>query len=98
MAVDTPTDGGKNPSAAYVDRRLMRGSAVLMTGGLLACMAGATVGVVAVLRAFRQYVSNREEPPRETARRRWAQARSATAAGVGAWQDYDRKTQLDAVR
>jgi hypothetical protein len=86
MAADTYTNS-RNP-AAYVDRRLFGGSAVLMTGGLLACLVGAMVGTVALVGACRRYVADLPESPRVTARRRWEQARSATAAGVGAWQEY----------
>jgi hypothetical protein len=97
MAADVTTRDGI-PSAAYVDRRLIGGSAVLFSAGLLACMAGATVGAVAVTRACRRYVADLAEPPQVTARRRWRQARSATAAGVGAWQDYSRQQRPEVVR
>jgi hypothetical protein len=89
MAVDT--DVRSNGETTYLDRRLMRGSVVLMTGGLLAWLIGATVGTVAVVAASRRYVASLDEPPQVKARRRWQQARSATMAGVGAWQDYGRQ-------
>jgi hypothetical protein len=88
MAVDTEV---RIDSAAYLDRRMARGSAALMTGGLLAWLLGATVGVVAVASACRRYVAAMEEPPRVVARRRWRQVRSATVAAVGAWQDSGRQ-------
>jgi len=98
MAADVNTRGGIL-SAGYVDRRLLAGSTVLFDAGLLACMAGATVGAVAVTRACRRYVADLAEPPQVTARRRWQQARSATAAGIGAWHDYSKHQQPeDAVR
>jgi len=97
MAADVNTRAGI-PSAAYVDRRLIGGSAALFGVGLLACMAGATVGAVAVTRACRRYVADLAEPPQVTARRRWQQARSATAAGVGAWQDYSRQLGSEVAR
>jgi hypothetical protein len=56
------------------------------------------VGVIAVVNACRRYVADLEEAPRQTARRRWGQARSATVAGVGAWQDYARQARPDVVR
>ncbi|SHN47364.1 hypothetical protein [Cryptosporangium aurantiacum] len=74
--------------ASYVDRRLAGGSAVLLTGGLLACLAGATLGMVAVVNGCRRYVADLKEPPSVTARRRLGQARSATVAGVEAWRHY----------
>ena len=97
MAAYTDIDSG-NVSAAYVDRRLITGSVALMTTGLLTCLAGATLGVIAVVNASRRYVADREEHPRATARRRWGQARSATMAGVGAWQEYARQTRPGAAR
>ena len=69
MAADIDTHGLNNASAPYVDRRLIGGSAALLTGGLLACLAGAAVGAVAVVSACRRYVADREEPPRATVRR-----------------------------
>lgn len=98
MAEDIDTHVLNNASAPYVDRRLIGGSVALLTGGLLACLAGAAVGAVAVVSACRRYVADRDEPPRATARRRWEQLRSASAAGVGAWQDYDQQGRPDRVR
>ena len=97
MAVDATTDA-RNASAGYLDRRLLAGSAVLVTGGLLICLVGATVGVAALVSASRRYVADRDEPPRQMAARRWGQARSATMAGVGAWQEYGRQARPAAVR
>lgn len=90
MAADVNDRGGMSP-AAYLDRRLVGAGAALLGAGMLACMAGATVGAVAMVRASRRYVADLAEPPQVTARRRWQQAKSATAAGVGAWQDYSRQ-------
>ncbi|HET6484663.1 MAG TPA: hypothetical protein VFG35_32110 [Actinoplanes sp.] len=87
--VDVNTRTGVSP-AAYVDRRLVGGSVVLLGVGLLAGVAGATVGAVAVVRASRRFIADLAEPPQVTARRRWQQARSATAAGLGAWQEHSR--------
>ena len=98
VAVDIDTHVLDNASAPYVDRRLIGGSAALLTGGLLACLAGAAVGAVAVVRACRRYVADLDEPPRATVRRRWEQLRSASTAGVGAWQDYDQQGRPDRVR
>ena len=98
MTVRADPDGRTNPSTAYVDRRLAAGSAALMTGGLLMCLAGATAGVVALVGAVRRYVADLEEPPRAMARRRLRQVRSATVAGAGAWQDYGRQTRPESVR
>jgi hypothetical protein len=89
---------GEHGSPAYVDRRLIAGGALLMAGGFLACLAGATIGAVAAVNAGRRYVAAREEPPAVTARRRWEQARTATAAGYGAWQQHGRKVATGIVR
>ncbi len=98
MAVDIDTHGLNKASAPYVDRRLIGSSAALLTSGLLVCLAGAAVGAVAVVSACRRYVADLEEPPRAAVRRRWGQVRSASAAGVGAWQEYDRLGRPDRVR
>jgi len=93
MAVHLQSDGSTDPSARYVDRRLIAAGALLMAAGTVACLAGAAIGTVAAVTAGRRYLATREEPPQETARRRWSQARSATAAGFGAWQDYARQAR-----
>lgn len=98
MAGDTNADGSVQTSLAYVDRRLLGVGAALLTAGLVACLAGAAMGAVAVVGAGRRYVADRNERPGEMARRRWEQARSATVAGVGAWQDYARQARPGAVR
>lgn len=92
MAADFGADGG-SPSAASVDRRLLAGSALLVGAGLVIGMAGATMGAIAAVRAGRGYVAALGEPPQVAVRRRWRQARSATVAGVGAWQGYSRPAQ-----
>jgi hypothetical protein len=90
---------GKQAAAgAYVDRRLLGGSVVLLTGGLLMWLAGASVGAVAVVSGCRRYVAAMDEAPGRVARRRWGQVRSATSAGVGAWRDYDQQVRPHLVR
>ncbi|WP_127503909.1 hypothetical protein [Actinoplanes solisilvae] len=84
MAVDA------NTPAPYVDRRLALSSVALLGAAWLAGMAGAAIGVLVVVQASRRYVADLAEPPRVTAGRRWQQARSATAAGIGAWQEHSR--------
>jgi hypothetical protein len=92
VALDTSIDGRNSPSSAYVDRRLVAASGLMLTGGLLVCLTGAAAGTYAVARAIRRYVADREEPPREMLRRRWGQLRSAGVAGAGAWQDFNRES------
>jgi hypothetical protein len=98
MAGVTNTVGTRIPSAAYVDRRLVGGSAALMTVGFVTYAVGAAIGAIALVSAARRYVSGLQEPPQVTVRRRFGQARSATAAGFEAWRDYDRDSLSDAVR
>jgi hypothetical protein len=88
MANDADLFDGERISSTYVDGRLVRGSAVLMAGGLLIWLTGATAGIIALMGAGRRYVAARDEPPLDTVRRRWEQARVATGAGVGAWQGH----------
>jgi hypothetical protein len=97
MTIDASIDGRNSPSSAYVDRRLVAASGLLLTGGLLVCLTGAAAGMYAVASAFRRYVADREEPPREMFRRRWGQVRSAGVAGVGAWQDFNRQPRPTSV-
>ena len=59
--------------------------------GFLVWLAGVTLGVVAAVRGCWRYAAALEEPARETARRRLGQLRSATVAGIEAWQGYDRQ-------
>jgi hypothetical protein len=87
------TEGTRTTSVPYVDRRMIAAGAVLMLGGSLVGLAGAAIGAYAMVTAGRRYLANRDEPPRETARRRWEQTRSATTAGLGAWQEYAQKTR-----
>jgi hypothetical protein len=98
MAVDTNIDGKRDVTAAYLDRRLLRGSAVLLTGGFLMWLAGATVGAVTVVSGCRRYVGAMDESPAHVARRRWGQVRSAASAGAGAWRDYDQQVRPHVAR
>ncbi|MEU7906515.1 hypothetical protein [Actinoplanes sp. NPDC049118] len=95
-AVTNPA--GTRMSGAYVDRRLVGGSAALMTVGFVTYAVGAAIGAIAVVGAARRYIASLDEPPQVTVRRRWGQVRSATGAGVGAWRDYDRGALSNSVR
>jgi hypothetical protein len=69
-----------------LDRRL------LLTGGVLAGVGGvlASTGIVMLSAAFasalRRWVQQLDQPPSQIARHKWQQARTATTAGVQAWQ------------
>jgi hypothetical protein len=79
-------------AAVKVDRGLLvRGIALMSTGGLLMAVGALVTGAVAV-RATRQWVSQWEQPPRAVARQRLSQARSAVAAGSRGWRDNGRST------
>jgi hypothetical protein len=65
---------------------LIAGAALVGAGGLLA-LAGLIVGGSHVLRVIRRQVASMDVPPSELARQKLAQAKAATAAGVGAWQN-----------
>jgi len=94
MTLDPTIDDRNDLSPAYVDRRLVAASGLLLTAGFLVCMTGAVTGAAALAVAVRRYVADREEPPRETLRRRWVQLRSAGVAGIGAWQELSRQARL----
>lgn len=73
--------------AARVDRALLiRGIALLSAGGVLVAL-GALVSGVGAVRATRRWVNEWEQPPREVARKRLSQARSAVAAGSRSWRE-----------
>jgi hypothetical protein len=65
----------------------------LITGGVLAgagamlVLAGLAVGGSHLFAATRRWIQEMEVPPSELARIKWAQAKSAAAAGTAAWQN-----------
>jgi hypothetical protein len=65
---------------------LITGGSLVATGALIA-LAGVAVGSLHVLSATRQWVGEMEVPPSELAKIKWAQAKSAAAAGTAAWQN-----------
>ena len=62
-------------------------SAALIGAGALIALAGLAVGGSHLISATRRWVREMEVPPREQARIKWAQARTAAAAGAAAWQN-----------
>jgi len=66
---------------------LVTGGVLIGIGGLVA-MTGVLVGGSAVVSGVRRWVRESEVPPRELARRKWAQARTAANAGADAWQTH----------
>jgi hypothetical protein len=62
-------------------------SASMVGAGTLIVLAGLAVGGGHLLSAIRQWVAEMEVPPREQAKIKWNQARTAVAAGTAAWQN-----------
>ena len=60
--------------------------AALVGAGALIVLAGMAVGGSHLVSATRRWIGQMEVPPREQARIKWAQAKTA-AAGAAAWQD-----------
>lgn len=65
---------------------LITAAALFGAGGLLA-LAGLAVGGSHLVAASRRYISQMEVPPSELAKLKWAQAKTAAAAGSAAWQN-----------
>ena len=62
-------------------------SAALVGAGTSIALAGLAVGGSHLLAATRRWVTEMEVPPREQARIKWVQAKTAAAAGAAAWQN-----------
>jgi hypothetical protein len=65
---------------------LITGGALIGAGALIA-LAGMAVGGSHVVSATRRWIREMEVPPSELAKIKWAQARTAAAAGAAAWQN-----------
>jgi hypothetical protein len=65
---------------------LVTGGSLVAVGGLIA-LAGVIVGGLHLITATRQWIAEMEVPPSELAKIKWAQAKAAATAGVGAWQN-----------
>jgi hypothetical protein len=65
---------------------LVTGAALVGAGTLLA-LAGLAVGGSHLLSATRRWIREMEVPPAELAKIKWAQAKTAAAAGTAAWQN-----------
>jgi hypothetical protein len=65
---------------------LITGAALVGAGTLLA-LAGLAVGGSHLLSATRRWIREMEVPPSELAKIKWAQAKTAAAAGTAAWQN-----------
>ncbi len=65
---------------------LITGGSLVAAGAVIA-LAGLAVGGLHKLSATRRWIQEMEVPPSELAKIKWAQARSAAAAGAAAWQN-----------
>lgn len=74
-------------TAVRANSRVMIVGGALMAVGAVIGLAGLAVTGGALTVAIRRWVREMEEPPADLARRKWAQAKAATAAGASAWQD-----------
>jgi hypothetical protein len=62
-------------------------SAALVGAGTIVVMAGLAVGGSHLFAATRRWIQAMEVPPSEVAKAKWAQARTAAAAGTAAWRN-----------
>ncbi len=62
-------------------------SAALVGAGAMIALAGLAVGGSHLFSATRRWIQEMEVPPTEQARIKWAQAKTAAAAGAAAWQN-----------
>ena len=65
---------------------LVTGAALVGAGAMIA-LAGMAVGGSHLVSATRRWIREMEVPPREQARIKWAQAKTAATAGAAAWQN-----------
>jgi hypothetical protein len=72
---------------------LVTGGILIGIGGLVG-LTGVLVGGSAVVSGVRRWARDSEVPPRELARRKWAQARTAASAGADAWQSQAKDMAL----
>jgi hypothetical protein len=88
------SDSEMSQAGPQFNTRLLLGGVLLMGIGGVIGLAGLALGSSAVLAAGRRWVRQMEVPPSELAKIKWAQARAATAAGVGAWRDGQQTQQV----
>ncbi len=81
------TSTQQSSSRPELSTGLLITSAALIGAGALIALAGLAVGGSHLFSATRRWVREMEVPPREQARIKWAQARTAAAAGAAAWQN-----------
>ena len=80
------TDETSNSMLSLRSGPLFTGAALFAAGGLIA-LAGIAIGSGHVVAASRRWIQAMEVPPSEVAKAKWAQARTAAAAGTAAWRN-----------
>jgi hypothetical protein len=81
-----------NEQRVEINRALFMGGLVLVSAGAVLGMVGALATSAALVGAARSWMRQLDEPPSAMARRRWAQARSAAAAGAQGWRQNETST------
>ena len=61
--------------------------AALIGAGTVVALVGLVVGGSHLLSATRRWIQEMDVPPSEVAKLKWAQARTAAAAGTSAWRN-----------
>lgn len=79
-----------NPNGPQLNAAPLITSAVMVGAGALIVMAGVAIGSGHLMTATRRWVREMDVTPSDLARLKWAQARSAVAAGTSAWQNGSR--------
>ena len=82
-----PTSTERNSSWPELRTGPMITGAALVGAGALIALAGLAVGGSHLFAATRRWIRDMDVPPSEQAKIKWAQARSAAAAGTAAWQN-----------
>jgi hypothetical protein len=62
-------------------------AAGLIGGGAMLALAGLAIGGAHLFSATQRWVQEMDVPPSEVAKLKWAQARTAAAAGTAAWRN-----------
>jgi hypothetical protein len=81
------TDSQRTQVGPQFNAKLLVGGILLMGVGGVIGLAGLALGGSAMLSAARRWMRQLDVPPSEFARVKLAQAKAATAAGVGVWRD-----------
>jgi hypothetical protein len=81
------SDEQNGGTAFQVNTAPLMVGAALIGAGVVIGVAGLVVTGTVLAAATRRWINQMETPPGELARRHWARAKAATAAGASAWQN-----------